>query len=91
MHPQIGDNRKLSIAVLLGSVDAHLTVYSAAVRLQQAREDVIGSLSNMVKDTPVNFYRQTVFKPRTISFCVLTRVSVFIPAPPPRLHPPGRV
>ena len=35
MHPPIGDKRKLSIAVLVGSVDAHHTVYSAAVRLHQ--------------------------------------------------------
>ena len=52
MHPQIGDKRKLSIAVLVGSADAHPTVYSAAVRLQQAREDVISSLSSHGQELP---------------------------------------
>ena len=59
----IGDNRKLSCAVLFGSVDPHLTVNSTEVRFQQAREDIISSLSIMVKDSLVNFYRRILFKP----------------------------
>ena len=65
-HPPAGDNKKPSIAALVSSVDAHPAAYSAVVRIQQARKDVISSLSNMVKDSLVNFYRQTGFKPHRI-------------------------
>ena len=76
MHLPIGDNRMLSFAVLVGSVDSYLTVNSTVVCFQQAQEDIISSLSNMVKDSLVNFYRRILFKPGTTAFCVLTRVSV---------------
>ena len=44
-HPLVGENRKLNIAALVSSVEAHTTAYSAMFRNQQAR-----------KDSPVNFY-----------------------------------
>merc|ERR1719438_106147 len=65
-HPPAGDNKKPSIAALVSSVDAHPSAYSAVVRIQRARKDVITSLSGMVKDSLVNFYRQTGFKPHRI-------------------------
>ena len=65
-HPPAGDNKKPSIAALVSSVDAHPAAYNAVVRIQQARKDVISSLSSMVKDSLVNFYQQTGFKPHRI-------------------------
>ena len=65
-HPPAGDNKKPSIAALVSSVDAHPSVYSAVVRIQQARKDVIIALSGMVKESLVNFYQQTGFKPHRI-------------------------
>jgi len=65
-HPPAGDNKKPSIAALVSSVDAHPSAYSAVVRIQQARKDVISALSGMVKESLVNFYQQTGFKPHRI-------------------------
>ena len=53
-HASPGDNGKPSIATLVSSVDA---AYSAVIRIQMARKDVISSLSNMI-----NFYHKTGFK-----------------------------
>jgi len=69
-HPhaaEVRDNKnKASIAALVSSIDAHPAIYSAVVRMQQARRDVITSMSSMVKDSLVNFYRKTGFKPHRI-------------------------
>jgi len=65
-HPPAGDNKKPSIAALVASVDGHPSAYSAVVRIQQARKDVIHSLSNMIKESLINFYRRTGFKPHRV-------------------------
>ena len=65
-HPPAGDNKKPSIAALVSSMDAHPAAYSAVVRIQQARRDVISSMSSMVKDSLVSFYRKTGFKPHRV-------------------------
>jgi len=65
-HPPAGDNKKPSIAALVASVDGHPSSYTATVRIQQARKDVISSLTWMVKDSLINFYRKTAFKPHRI-------------------------
>ena len=65
-HPPAGDSRKPSIAALVSSVDAHPSAYSATVRIQEARKDVISGLATMVRESLVNFYQQTGFKPHRI-------------------------
>ena len=65
-HPPAGDNKKPSIAALVSSVDAHPAAYSAVVRMQKARCDVISSMTSMVRESLVNFYQQTGYKPHRI-------------------------
>ena len=66
-HPPAGgDTRKPSIAALVNSMDAHPSMYSATVRIQEQRRDVITNLSAMVKESLINFYQQTGFKPHRL-------------------------
>ena len=67
-HPHAAEVRdnKPTIAALVSSIDAHPAVYSAVVRLQHSRRAVISSMTSMVKDSLVNFYRKTGFKPHRI-------------------------
>jgi len=65
-HPPAGDSRKPSIAALVSSVDAHPSVYSASVRVQDTRRDVIAGLATMVREALINFFKQTGFKPHRI-------------------------
>jgi len=65
-HPPAGDNKKPSIAALVASIDGHPSSYTATVRVQQARKDVMVNLSTMVKEALVNFYKKTGFKPHRI-------------------------
>lgn len=67
-HPPAGDRSKPSIAAVVGSMDAHPSRYSATVRIQQHRQEVIQELSTMVKELLVQFYRSTRFKPTRIIF-----------------------
>ena len=57
----------ISIQVV-GSMDAHPSRYSATVRVQSHRQEIINDLSVMVKDLLVQFYRSTRFKPTRIIF-----------------------
>jgi eukaryotic translation initiation factor 2C len=53
-HPPAGDNKKPSIAAVVGSMDAHPSRYAATVRVQQHRQEIIQELSSMVRlVTPV--------------------------------------
>jgi eukaryotic translation initiation factor 2C len=65
-HPPSGDHRKPSISALVSSVDAHPSKYSAVVRIQQPRREVIAALKSMVKDSLKNFYEQTGYKPHRV-------------------------
>lgn len=67
-HPPAGDNKKPSIAAVVGSMDAHPSRYSATVRVQQHRLEVIQDLTNMIKELLIQFYRATRFKPYRIIF-----------------------
>ncbi|ESO02016.1 hypothetical protein HELRODRAFT_65165 [Helobdella robusta] len=67
-HPPAGDRSKPSIAAVVGSMDAHPSRYSATVRIQQHRQEVIQELSAMVKELLIQFYRSTHFKPTRIIF-----------------------
>lgn len=40
-HPPAGDNKKPSIAALVGSMDAHPSRYAATVRVQHHRQEII--------------------------------------------------
>jgi len=49
-------------------MDAHPSRYSATVRVQPHRQEIIQELSTMVRDLLMQFYRSTHFKPTRIIF-----------------------
>lgn len=53
-HPPAGDNKKPSIAAVVGSQDAHPSRYAATVRVQAHRVEIIQELATMVKEHLVN-------------------------------------
>ncbi|GAB6018873.1 argonaute 1 [Chamberlinius hualienensis] len=67
-HPPAGDNKKPSIAAVVGSMDAHPSRYAATVRVQQHRQEIIQELSSMIRELLVQFYKSTRFKPNRIIF-----------------------
>ncbi|XP_060077961.1 protein argonaute-2-like isoform X3 [Ylistrum balloti] len=67
-HPPAGDASKPSIAAVVGSMDAHPSRYSATVRVQQHRQEIIQELSTMVRELLIHFYKATRFKPTRIIF-----------------------
>ncbi|KPM09009.1 argonaute 2-like protein [Sarcoptes scabiei] len=67
-HPPAGDNKKPSIAAVVGSMDAHPSRYAATVRVQQHRQEIIQDLAKMVQELLIQFYRSTRFKPYRIIF-----------------------
>ncbi|XP_052237159.1 protein argonaute-2-like isoform X2 [Dreissena polymorpha] len=67
-HPPAGDKNRPSIAAVVASMDAHPSRYSATVRVQQHRQEIIQELSSMVKELLIQFYKSTRFKPTRIIF-----------------------
>jgi eukaryotic translation initiation factor 2C len=67
-HPPAGDDRKPSIAALVASMDAHPSRYSATVRVQNHRQEIIAELAVMVREMLIYFYQSTRFKPHRIIF-----------------------
>ncbi|XP_047533189.1 protein argonaute-2 isoform X1 [Vanessa atalanta] len=74
-HPPAGDNKKPSIAAVVGSMDAHPSRYAATVRVQQhryhtpteARQEIVHEMSSMVQELLIMFYKSTGgFKPHRI-------------------------
>jgi eukaryotic translation initiation factor 2C len=66
-HPPAGDNKKPSIAAVVGSMDAHPSRYAATVRVQNHRQEMIQELSSMVRELLVMFYKSTGgYKPHRI-------------------------
>lgn len=65
-HPPAGDDKKPSIAALVGSMDAHPSRYCASVRVQQHRQEIIADLAGMCRELLMQFYRSTRFKPTRI-------------------------
>ncbi|XP_038207657.1 protein argonaute-2 isoform X1 [Zerene cesonia] len=70
-HPPAGDNKKPSIAAVVGSMDAHPSRYAATVRVQQHsendRQEIVHELSSMVQELLLMFYKSTGgFKPHRI-------------------------
>ena len=49
-------------------MDAHPSRYSATVRVQQHRQEIIFDLAIMVKELLIQFYRSTRFKPTRVIF-----------------------
>ncbi|XP_029634731.1 protein argonaute-2-like [Octopus sinensis] len=67
-HPPAGDASKPSIAAVVGSMDGHPSRYSASVRVQEHRKEIIQELAIMVKELLMEFYKCTMFKPARIVF-----------------------
>ncbi|XP_069105554.1 LOW QUALITY PROTEIN: protein argonaute-2-like [Argopecten irradians] len=67
-HPPAGDASKPSVLQVVGSMDAHPSRYSATVRVQQHRQEIIQELSTMVRELLIHFYKATRFKPTRIIF-----------------------
>ncbi|XP_054978744.1 protein argonaute-2-like [Sorex araneus] len=67
-HPAAGDDKKPSIAAVVGSMDTHPIRYCASVRVQQHRQEIIQELAPMVRELLVKFYKSTHFKPSRIIF-----------------------
>ncbi|XP_064383428.1 protein argonaute-2-like [Halichondria panicea] len=67
-HPPAGDDRKPSIAALVASMDGHPSRYSATVRVQSHRQEIISELAAMVREMLIQFYQSTRFKPHRIIF-----------------------
>ncbi|CAI7996150.1 Protein argonaute-2 (Fragment) [Geodia barretti] len=67
-HPPAGDDRKPSIAALVASMDGHPSRYSATVRVQNHRQEIIAELAMMVREMLIDFYKSTRFKPHRIIF-----------------------
>ncbi len=53
---------------LVASMDAHPSRYSATVRIQQHRQEIITELASMVREMLIQFYKSTRFKPHRIIF-----------------------
>ena len=53
---------------VVGSMDAHPSRYSATVRVQAHRQEIIQELSSMVRELLIQFYRSTRFKPTRVIF-----------------------
>ena len=53
---------------LVASMDAHPSRYSATVRVQNQRQEIISELASMVRDMLIQFYQSTRFKPHRIIF-----------------------
>uniref|UniRef100_A0A5K3FNC3 Protein argonaute-1 n=1 Tax=Mesocestoides corti TaxID=53468 RepID=A0A5K3FNC3_MESCO len=67
-HPPAGDKTKPSIAAVVASMDAHPSRYSATVRVQSHRQEIIQDLYPMVRSLLLQFYRSTRFKPTRIIY-----------------------
>lgn len=67
-HPAAGDEKRPSIAAVVGSMDAHPSRYYASVRVQTHRQEIIAELAAMVRELLIQFYRSTKHKPMRIIF-----------------------
>ncbi|CAG8604515.1 4978_t:CDS:10 [Ambispora leptoticha] len=67
-HPSPGSVGRPSIAAVCGSLDPKTTKYSASIRIQAGRTEIIAELANMVKELLKNFYKASGKKPERILF-----------------------
>jgi len=64
--PPGGDPNRSSIVSLVGSMDAQCGRYSASLRTQQAKLEIIQDIKNMMKELLIEFYKSTGAKPERI-------------------------
>jgi len=56
-------NEEKRLPQVVASMDAHPSRYSASVRVQAHKAEIIRDLAVMVRDLMVEFYRSTRYKP----------------------------
>ncbi|CAG8461331.1 16740_t:CDS:10, partial [Acaulospora morrowiae] len=67
-HPAAGDPSRPSVSAVCASLDARASRYSATIRIQTGRTEIIADLASMVKDLLKNFYQTCGRKPERILF-----------------------
>ncbi|RGB28543.1 Piwi domain-containing protein [Rhizophagus diaphanus] len=67
-HPSPGEPSRPSIAALCASMDAKASRYSASIRVQTGRTEIIADLANMTKELLKTFYQTCGRKPERILF-----------------------
>ncbi|KAG8184697.1 hypothetical protein JTE90_013088 [Oedothorax gibbosus] len=63
IHSLKSENRRPSVASLVGSMDAHPSRYASSVRVQSRKKQYIQDMSMMLKELMIKFYQITHFKP----------------------------
>lgn len=63
-----GSASNQSIAALVGSMDAQCSRYSAAIRVQKGRQEIIQDLTSMVIELLKTFYQTCGAKPERVVF-----------------------
>jgi len=66
--PPGGDPNRSSIVALVGSMDAQCARFSASLRTQQAKLEIVQDVKNMVKELLIAFHKSTGTKPERILF-----------------------
>jgi len=66
--PPGGDPNRSSIVSCVGSMDAQCARFSAALRTQQAKLEIIQDIKNMVKELLIAFHKATGTKPERVLF-----------------------
>jgi eukaryotic translation initiation factor 2C len=67
-HPAPSSGSNQSIAALVGSMDAQCSRYSAAIRVQKGRHEIIQDLTSMVVELLKTFYQTCGAKPERVLF-----------------------
>ncbi|CAK9297293.1 unnamed protein product, partial [Gordionus sp. m RMFG-2023] len=67
-HPTPGDNKMPSISAVVASMDSYPHKYTAVVKAQGHRVEIIENLSEMITILLKRFYKSTGAKPRKIIF-----------------------
>ncbi|KAI8330896.1 Piwi domain-containing protein [Chlamydoabsidia padenii] len=67
-HPAPGDNNHPSVVALTASMDASVSQFASAIRVQASRTEIINDLANMVKELLKAFFASTGAKPAQILF-----------------------
>ena len=58
-HPEPGDKNKPSICAVVASKDMHASQYNSLVRIQKARQEIVGALQELMMEHFKNFYIAT--------------------------------
>jgi hypothetical protein len=65
---RLGEANCPSVAALCGSMDSRASRYSASIRFQPGRTDIIANLGSMTKEILKTFYQSCGRKPERILF-----------------------